>query len=106
MSKTSLNITPVILCGESGTRLWSLLLTGFLKQFLVLSGTNKTNCLLQQAISRLSQLYAADIVVGETHSLNNIGSVPLEIIEVQSGVYLGEDDIIRFDDCYGRKRVN
>jgi mannose-1-phosphate guanylyltransferase len=106
MSKTSINITPVILCGGSGTRLWSLLHTGFLKQFLVLSGTNKTNSLFQQATSRLSQLYAADIVVGETHSLNNIGSVPLEIIEVQSGVYLGEDDIIRFDDCYERKRVN
>jgi mannose-1-phosphate guanylyltransferase/mannose-6-phosphate isomerase len=39
---------------------------------------------------------------GETHRLANPGSEPLEIIEVQSGSYLGEDDIVRFDDLYGR----
>jgi mannose-1-phosphate guanylyltransferase/mannose-6-phosphate isomerase len=37
-----------------------------------------------------------------THRLENPGKVPLEIIEVQSGSYLGEDDIVRFDDTYGR----
>jgi mannose-1-phosphate guanylyltransferase / mannose-6-phosphate isomerase len=36
------------------------------------------------------------------HRLENPGKVPLEIIEVQSGSYLGEDDIVRFDDTYGR----
>ena len=39
---------------------------------------------------------------GQTHRLANPGSEPLEIIEVQSGSYLGEDDIVRFDDSYGR----
>jgi mannose-1-phosphate guanylyltransferase/mannose-6-phosphate isomerase len=39
---------------------------------------------------------------GQTHRLANPGNEPLEIIEVQSGSYLGEDDIVRFDDTYGR----
>jgi len=42
------------------------------------------------------------IPVGETHSLENPGKIPLELIEVQTGGYLGEDDIVRFDDRYGR----
>jgi mannose-1-phosphate guanylyltransferase/mannose-6-phosphate isomerase len=41
---------------------------------------------------------------GQTHRLANLGSTPLEIIEVQSGSYLGEDDIVRFDDAYGRSK--
>jgi mannose-6-phosphate isomerase-like protein (cupin superfamily) len=36
------------------------------------------------------------------HSLENKDNEPLEIIEVQSGIYLGEDDIVRFEDIYGR----
>ena len=40
---------------------------------------------------------------GQTHRLANPGTEPLEIIEVQSGSYLGEDDIVRFEDTYGRK---
>lgn len=42
------------------------------------------------------------IPLGEVHRLSNPGTIPLEIIEVQSGSYLGEDDIVRFDDSYGR----
>ena len=42
------------------------------------------------------------IPIGEIHSLRNPGKIPLELIEVQSGSYLGEDDIIRFEDKYGR----
>ena len=42
------------------------------------------------------------IPIGVTHSLENQTSNILEIIEVQSGVYLGEDDIVRFEDIYGR----
>ncbi|MDH3314544.1 MAG: mannose-1-phosphate guanylyltransferase/mannose-6-phosphate isomerase [Gammaproteobacteria bacterium] len=42
------------------------------------------------------------IPIGTRHRLENPGKVPLEIIEVQSGAYLGEDDITRFDDAYGR----
>ena len=43
------------------------------------------------------------IPLGVTHRLENPGQIPLEIIEVQSGSYLGEDDIVRFEDNYGRK---
>jgi mannose-6-phosphate isomerase-like protein (cupin superfamily) len=43
------------------------------------------------------------IPLGVTHGLENQTSEPLEIIEVQSGTYLGEDDIVRFEDIYGRK---
>ena len=42
------------------------------------------------------------IPIGCKHRLENAGSEPLEIIEVQSGSYLGEDDIVRFEDAYGR----
>ncbi|MDD9304715.1 MAG: mannose-1-phosphate guanylyltransferase/mannose-6-phosphate isomerase [Desulfobacter sp.] len=43
------------------------------------------------------------IPLGTLHRLENPGNIPLELIEVQSGSYLGEDDIVRFDDAYGRK---
>jgi mannose-1-phosphate guanylyltransferase/mannose-6-phosphate isomerase len=43
------------------------------------------------------------IPVGVKHRIENPGMIPLEIIEVQSGSYLGEDDIVRFEDRYGRK---
>jgi mannose-1-phosphate guanylyltransferase/mannose-6-phosphate isomerase len=42
------------------------------------------------------------IPIGEIHSLENKGKIPLELIEIQSGAYLGEDDIVRFQDNYGR----
>jgi mannose-1-phosphate guanylyltransferase/mannose-6-phosphate isomerase len=42
------------------------------------------------------------IPLGVRHQLANPGQIPLEIIEVQSGSYLGEDDIVRFEDDYGR----
>ncbi len=44
------------------------------------------------------------IPVGQVHSLENPGNIPLELIEVQSGSYLGEDDIVRFEDQYGRNK--
>lgn len=51
----------------------------------------------------LSENQSTYIPLGETHRLANPGTIPLEIIEVQSGSYLGEDDIVRFEDTYGRK---
>ena len=42
------------------------------------------------------------IPIGEVHRLENPGKIPLEIIEVQSGSYLGEDDIVRLEDVYNR----
>ncbi len=50
----------------------------------------------------LTENQSAYIPLGATHRLENPGQVPLEIIEVQSGSYLGEDDIVRFDDDYNR----
>ncbi len=50
----------------------------------------------------LSENQSTYIPLGEVHRLANPGSIPLEIIEVQSGSYLGEDDIVRFEDQYGR----
>ena len=50
----------------------------------------------------LSEDQSTYIPLGETHRLANPGTIPLEIIEVQSGSYLGEDDIVRFEDNYGR----
>jgi len=61
-------VTPVILSGGSGTRLWPLSRTGFPKQFLVLSGTRS---LFQQAVKRVNGLSASDIVLNETLVVTN-----------------------------------
>jgi mannose-1-phosphate guanylyltransferase / mannose-6-phosphate isomerase len=50
----------------------------------------------------LSENQSTYIPLGVTHRLENPGKIPLELIEVQSGSYLGEDDIVRFEDDYGR----
>ena len=50
----------------------------------------------------LTENQSTYIPLGQMHRLANPGKVPLEIIEVQSGSYLGEDDIVRFEDTYGR----
>jgi mannose-1-phosphate guanylyltransferase/mannose-6-phosphate isomerase len=50
----------------------------------------------------LTENQSTYIPLGEVHRLSNPGTIPLEIIEVQSGGYLGEDDIVRFEDNYGR----
>jgi mannose-1-phosphate guanylyltransferase/mannose-6-phosphate isomerase len=51
----------------------------------------------------VSENESAYIPLGVSHRLENPGKMPLEIIEVQSGSYLGEDDIVRLDDQYGRQ---
>ena len=50
----------------------------------------------------LSENESVYIPLGATHRLTNPGKLPLEMIEVQVGSYLGEDDIVRFEDIYGR----
>lgn len=50
----------------------------------------------------LTENQSTYIPVGQVHALENPGRIPLELIEVQSGSYLGEDDIVRFEDRYGR----
>ena len=54
-------------------------------------------------ILMLKENQSTFIPQGQKHRLSNPGLEPLEIIEVQSGSYLGEDDIVRFDDVYGRQ---
>ena len=65
-----------------------------------MQGTAKVNCGDKEFI--LSENQSTFIPLGEKHRLENAGKIPLEIIEVQTGSYLGEDDIVRFDDVYGR----
>ena len=70
------------------------------EHWIVVSGTAEvTN---GTEVSVLSENQSTYIPLGQTHRLANPGKVPLEIIEVQSGSYLGEDDIVRFEDNYGR----
>jgi mannose-1-phosphate guanylyltransferase/mannose-6-phosphate isomerase len=54
-------------------------------------------------VKRLKENHSTYIPIGVKHRIENPGMIPLHIIEVQSGSYLGEDDIVRFDDRYGRK---
>jgi mannose-1-phosphate guanylyltransferase/mannose-6-phosphate isomerase len=53
-------------------------------------------------VSILEENESTYIPAGTKHRLTNAGKVPLELVEVQCGSYLGEDDILRFDDCFGR----
>ena len=70
------------------------------EHWIVVTGTAEVTC--GENVFMLPENEAAYIPLGEKHRLRNPGRVPLEIIEVQSGAYLGEDDIERFDDQYGR----
>ena len=70
------------------------------EHWVVVSGTAEvTN---GDSITLLSENQSTYIPLGQRHRLANPGKVPLEIIEVQSGEYLGEDDIVRYEDSYGR----
>ena len=55
-------------------------------------------------VTLLTENQSTYIPLGQKHRLRNPGTIPLEIIEVQSGSYLGEDDIVRFEDNYGRTK--
>lgn len=70
------------------------------EHWIVVNGTAKVTRGDEEFI--LTENQSTYIPVGVTHSLENPGTIPLEIIEVQSGTYLGEDDIVRFEDRYGR----
>lgn len=70
------------------------------EHWVVVKGTAKVTRGEQEII--LSEDQSTYIPLGEKHRLENPGKTPLEIIEVQSGGYLGEDDIVRFEDVYGR----
>ncbi|MDG1904997.1 MAG: mannose-1-phosphate guanylyltransferase/mannose-6-phosphate isomerase, partial [Arenicella sp.] len=70
------------------------------EHWVVVSGTAEVRN--GDKVMILSENESTYIPIGATHSLANPGTLPLEIIEVQSGSYLGEDDIVRFEDVYGR----
>jgi mannose-1-phosphate guanylyltransferase/mannose-6-phosphate isomerase len=70
------------------------------EHWIVVSGTAEV--VNGDQVLTLTENQGTYIPVGQKHRLSNPGMVPLEIIEVQSGSYLGEDDIVRFEDCYGR----
>jgi mannose-1-phosphate guanylyltransferase/mannose-6-phosphate isomerase len=71
------------------------------EHWIVVTGTAEiTN---GDKVLTLTENQSTYIPLGEVHRLANPGTIPLEIIEVQSGNYLGEDDIVRFEDAYGRK---
>jgi mannose-1-phosphate guanylyltransferase/mannose-6-phosphate isomerase len=70
------------------------------EHWVVVSGTAKVRLGEKQVL--LSENQSIYIPIGEVHSLENPGKVDLELIEVQSGSYLGEDDIVRLEDKYGR----
>jgi mannose-1-phosphate guanylyltransferase / mannose-6-phosphate isomerase len=74
------------------------------EHWIVVSGTAEITC--DERVFLLSENQSTYIPVGAKHRIRNPGRVPLHIIEVQSGSYLGEDDIVRFEDNYGRQGTN
>ncbi len=70
------------------------------EHWIVVKGTAKVTCGEDELL--ITENQSTYIPLGTVHRLENPGSIPLEMIEVQSGSYLGEDDIVRFEDQYGR----
>tara|TARA_R110002012_G_scaffold321356_4_gene548822 strand:+ start:68 stop:1474 length:1407 start_codon:yes stop_codon:yes gene_type:complete len=70
------------------------------EHWIVVSGT--ANITIDDKTQLVSENQSVYIPIGSVHALENPGKIPLELIEVQSGAYLGEDDIVRFSDRYGR----
>jgi mannose-1-phosphate guanylyltransferase/mannose-1-phosphate guanylyltransferase/mannose-6-phosphate isomerase len=70
------------------------------EHWVVVSGTARVTC--GDNIFILKENESTFIPLGAKHRLENVGAEPLHLIEVQSGHYLGEDDIVRFEDSYGR----
>ena len=70
------------------------------EHWIVVSGTAQVTC--GDKVFTMNENEATFIPLGSKHRLENFGPEPLHLIEVQSGCYLGEDDIVRFEDSYGR----
>ncbi|WP_244272137.1 mannose-1-phosphate guanylyltransferase/mannose-6-phosphate isomerase [Halomonas aestuarii] len=71
------------------------------EHWVVVRGTARVT--LDEEVFLVGENASTFIPVGRVHCLENPGLIPLELIEVQSGSYLSEDDIVRLDDCYGRE---
>ncbi|SDN71235.1 mannose-1-phosphate guanylyltransferase / mannose-6-phosphate isomerase [Desulfonauticus submarinus] len=72
------------------------------EHWVVVKGTAEV--IVEDKVVLLTENQSIDIPKGCKHRLSNPGKVPVEIIEIQSGPYLEEDDIVRFEDIYGRKK--
>lgn len=70
------------------------------EHWVVVSGTAKVT--VGEKVLLLHEDQSTYIPLGTVHRLENPGKIPLEIVEIQSGSYLGEDDIVRLEDTYGR----
>jgi len=70
------------------------------EHWIVVKGTARVTC--GERVFNLHENESTYIPMGEKHRLENPGNIPLEVIEVQSGSYLGEDDIVRLEDIYAR----
>ncbi len=70
------------------------------EHWIIVQGTAEVTC--EDKVFMLGEDESTYIPLGHKHRLANPGQIPLELIEVQSGTYLGEDDIVRFEDVYGR----
>jgi mannose-1-phosphate guanylyltransferase/mannose-6-phosphate isomerase len=70
------------------------------EHWVVVKGTARVTC--GDQVFSLHENESTYIPMGEKHRLENPGNIPLEVIEIQSGSYLGEDDIVRFEDVYDR----
>ncbi len=70
------------------------------EHWIVVKDTTKAT--IEDKTHMLAKNESTFIPIGKTHTLENHGIIPLEIIEVQSGSYLGEDDIVRVEDRFGR----
>ena len=73
------------------------------EHWVVVTGTAKVT--RGDEVFTLSENESTYIPIGARHRIENPGKIPLHIIEVQSGTYLGEDDIVRFEDRYGRDKT-
>ena len=70
------------------------------EHWIVVRGTAKVT--RGEQVLLLTENQSIYIDIGQLHRLENPGRIPLQLIEVQTGSYLGEDDIVRFEDRYGR----
>ena len=73
------------------------------EHWIVVSGS--ANVTIDDKTTLVTENQSVYIPIGAVHALENPGKIQLELIEVQSGAYLGEDDIIRYEDIYSRDKA-
>ena len=92
------------LCVKPGAQLSLQMHHHRAEHWVVVKGTARVTC--GEQVFHLHENESTYIPIGEKHRLENPGTIPLEVIEIQSGSYLGEDDIVRFEDRYDRIQEN